>query len=72
LSEPFILPNAPDFQVLSDAQTCAITGLSADTLKRLDQLGQAPKRVQLSPRRHGRTVGAIRAWLAEREQKSFV
>ena len=56
----------PDWAVLSDTQTSQVLSLSHDTLRRLDEAGDAPGRVQLSPRRHGRTVGGIREWLAER------
>ena len=56
----------PDWAVLSDKQTSQVLSLSHDTLRRLDEVGEGPARVQLSPRRHGRTVGGIREWLAER------
>jgi predicted DNA-binding transcriptional regulator AlpA len=56
----------PDWAVLNDKQTTQLLNLSHDTLRRLDETGEGPRRVQLSPRRHGRTVAAIREWLAER------
>lgn len=56
----------PDWGVLSDEQTTQVLNLSHDTLRRLDEAGEGPARVQLSPRRRGRTVGGIREWLAER------
>jgi hypothetical protein len=56
----------PDWAVLSDKQASQVLNLSHDTLRRLDKSGEGPARVQLSPGRHGRTVGGIREWLAER------
>lgn len=63
----FTLPeNAPDLMVLSDAQICALANISSDTLRRLDQRGEGPEWVQLSPRRRGRTVDAYRRSLKQR------
>jgi predicted DNA-binding transcriptional regulator AlpA len=56
----------PDDAILTRAQTCALTNLSEDTLARLHQRGEGPPRVQLSPRRVGYAIGALRAWLQER------
>ena len=60
------LPQMPDLAVLTRAQTCALTGLSADTLDRLHKLNEGPPRVQLSPRRVGYPAGGLRKWLEER------
>jgi predicted DNA-binding transcriptional regulator AlpA len=60
-----LVGNLPDQAVLSKAQTCALTGLSEDTLNRLHHRGEGPVRVQLSPRRVGYTVGSLKAWLKE-------
>lgn len=62
-------PNMPDHAVLTQQQTGAITNLSDDTLRRLHQRGEGPKRVQLSPRRVGYTVGSIRSWLQKRSSE---
>ena len=61
-----VLPVLPDYAVLTKAQTCAITNLSADSLDRLHRSNEGPERVQLSTRRVGYTVGAIRSWLQKR------
>jgi predicted DNA-binding transcriptional regulator AlpA len=58
--------NLPDHAVLTKAQTCALTNLSEDTLARLHRNGDGPERVQLSPRRVGYTVAAVRGWLQKR------
>jgi predicted DNA-binding transcriptional regulator AlpA len=63
---PPVLPVLPDYAVLTKAQACAITNLSADSLDRLHRINGGPERVQLSPRRVGYTVGAIRKWLLKR------
>jgi predicted DNA-binding transcriptional regulator AlpA len=60
------LPQLPDYAVLTKAQTCAVTNLSADTLDRLHKLNEGPPRVQLSPRRVGYPAGGLRRWLEER------
>ena len=60
LAEP---AQMPDLAVLTRAQTCALTGLSADTLDRLHKLNEGPPRVQLSARRVGYPAGGLREWL---------
>jgi len=62
----FIPPNAPDFMVVPDPHVCVILDISHDTLRRLDQRGEGPAWVQLSTRRRGRTIGAIREFLQKR------
>lgn len=61
-----VLPNLPDYAVLSKLQACVVTNLSADTLERLHREGEGPPRIQLSPRRVGYRVGALRKWLKDR------
>ena len=61
-----IPPDLPDHAVLSKPQVCSIINLSEDTLARLHQKGEGPERLQLSPRRVGYTVGAVRNWLRSR------
>jgi hypothetical protein len=61
------LATLPDWAVISDQRTADILGFSLDTLWRLDRIGDGPPRVRLSPRRHGRPVGMLRAWLAQRQ-----
>jgi predicted DNA-binding transcriptional regulator AlpA len=61
-----LIGNLPDQAVLSKAQTCALTNLSEDTLLRLHRSGEGPRRVQLSTRRVGYTVGAVKDWLQKR------
>ena len=56
----------PDWAVISDRRAAEILDLSLDTLWRLDRAGDGPPRVRLSPRRHGRTIGTLRNWLAQR------
>lgn len=56
----------PDWAVLTDAETSAAVSLSEDTLLRLDATGDGIPRTELSERRHGRTVGNIKAWLERR------
>jgi predicted DNA-binding transcriptional regulator AlpA len=56
----------PDHAVLSKSQVCSITSLSEDTLARLHRRGEGPERLQLSPRRVGYTIGAVRRWLQKR------
>lgn len=63
------LPALPDYAVLSKAQTCAVTNLSADTLDRLHRLGEGPPRVRLSSRRIGYPAGALRTWLKQRQER---
>jgi predicted DNA-binding transcriptional regulator AlpA len=64
-----LIGNLPDQAVLSKTQTCALTNLSEDTLNRLHRRGEGPVRVQLSPRRVGYTVGAVRSWLEKRSSE---
>jgi hypothetical protein len=50
-----------DEVTVSRAQAAAILGVSTATLDRPHKCGGGPARMQISPRRHGYTVGAIRA-----------
>jgi predicted DNA-binding transcriptional regulator AlpA len=61
-----IRADLPDHAVLSKPQVCSIINLSEDTLARLHQKGEGPERLQLSPRRVGYTLGAVRTWLRKR------
>ncbi len=65
-TEIAILPGLPDHAVLSKQQACTIMCMSEDTLSRLHRRGEGPARIQLSPRRVGYSVSAIRNWLQER------
>ena len=56
----------PPEAVLTDKQVCELVGISVDTLWRLERKGDAPPRIQLSARRHGRRLADVRRWLAER------
>jgi predicted DNA-binding transcriptional regulator AlpA len=56
----------PPEAVLTDKQVCELVGISQDTLWRLERKGDAPPRIQLSARRHGRRLADVRRWLAER------
>ena len=58
--------STPDFVVLTKQELCAAANISEDTLNRLHSQGQGPVRVQLSSRRIGYTVGALRRWLESR------
>ena len=60
------LTTLPDWAVISDQRAAEILDLSLDTLWRLDRAGDGPPRVRLSPRRHGRPIGTLREWLAQR------
>jgi predicted DNA-binding transcriptional regulator AlpA len=60
----------PDHAVLNKPQVCSLINLSEDTLARLHQNGEGPARVQLSARRVGYTVGAVREWLQKRASAS--
>jgi hypothetical protein len=53
----------PDWAVISDQRAAEILDLSLDTLWRLDRAGDGLPRVNLSPRRHCRTVGGLRKWI---------
>ena len=61
-----LLDRLPPEAVLTDKQVCELIGISTDTLWRLERKGDAPPRIQLSPRRHGRRLADVRHWLAER------
>jgi predicted DNA-binding transcriptional regulator AlpA len=61
-----LLDRLPPEAVLTDKQVCELIGISTDTLWRLERKGDAPPRIQLSPRRHGRRLADVRRWLAER------
>jgi len=61
-----ILDRLPPEAILTDKQVCELVGISQDTLWRLERKGDAPPRVQLSTRRHGRRLADVRRWLAER------
>jgi hypothetical protein len=65
-NSPLNLAALPDWAVLTDRQTTQLVGFSLDTLGRLDRAGDGPPRVNLSPRRHGRSVGELRRWLERR------
>jgi predicted DNA-binding transcriptional regulator AlpA len=70
-AEVTLIPaDLPDHAVLNKPQVCAIINLSEDTLARLHRKGDGPERLQLSPRRVGYTVGAVRAWLQKRSDMS--
>jgi predicted DNA-binding transcriptional regulator AlpA len=70
-AEVALMPvDLPDHAVLSKPQVCSIINLSEDTLARLHQKGEGPERLQLSPRRVGYTVGAVRSWLQKRAKTS--
>ena len=60
------LDRLPPEAILTDKQVCELLQISPDTLWRLERKGDAPARVQLSPRRHGRRLADVRRWLAER------
>jgi predicted DNA-binding transcriptional regulator AlpA len=61
-----LLDGLPPEAILADKQVCELVGISQDTLWRLERKGDAPPRIQLSPRRHGRRLADVRAWIAER------
>jgi predicted DNA-binding transcriptional regulator AlpA len=64
-----LIGNLPDQAILSKAHASALMNLSGDTLDRLHRRGEGPERIQLSPRRVGYAVGALRAWMQERSSK---
>jgi hypothetical protein len=66
MTKLMLLDELPSWAVISDAQALKLLGLSKDTLARLDKSGDGPPKVLLSPRRHGRPIGGLRAWLAKR------
>jgi hypothetical protein len=51
------LDQLPPEAILTDREVCELVGISVDTLWRLERRGDAPPRVQLSARRHGRRLG---------------
>ena len=61
-----LLDRLPPEAVLTDKQVCELVGISRDTLWRLERKGDAPARIQLSARRHGRQLSDVRRWLAAR------
>jgi predicted DNA-binding transcriptional regulator AlpA len=67
--ELMLIGNLPDQAILSKAHASALMNLSGDTLDRLHRRGEGPERIQLSPRRVGYAVGALRAWMQERSSK---
>jgi predicted DNA-binding transcriptional regulator AlpA len=60
------LNRLPPEAILTDPEVCEIAGISPDTFSRLEKKGDVPPRIQLSPRRHGRQLAAVRRWLADR------
>ena len=58
-----------DLSILSTAQVADMLGVSRRTLDRLEERGELPGKVQLSPRRVGWRKTAIQAWLSSRETK---
>jgi predicted DNA-binding transcriptional regulator AlpA len=58
--------NLSDDAILAPNAVAQLTSLSLDTLRRLDERNELPKRIQLSPRRFGYRLGDIRAWLQSR------
>jgi len=58
--------NLPDWAILNDDEAARAIGVSKDTLQRLDRAGEGPAITRMSPRRRGRTVGAIKSWIGER------
>jgi len=57
-----VIDKLPDDFILSPAQVASICGISYQTLRRMWQRGEGPKKLQLSPRRQGSTVGSVRAY----------
>jgi predicted DNA-binding transcriptional regulator AlpA len=64
------LDQLPPEAILTDREVAELVGISVDTLCRLERKGDAPPRVQLSARRHGRRLADVRRWLAERTVSS--
>jgi predicted DNA-binding transcriptional regulator AlpA len=60
------LDQLPPDAILTDREVSELVGISVDTLWRLERKGDAPPRIQLSARRHGRRLADVRHWLAER------
>jgi predicted DNA-binding transcriptional regulator AlpA len=57
----------PD-EVLTRQEFCRVARISIDTLERMEAANKAPPRTQLSDRRFGFRVGAVRQWLAARTE----
>jgi len=55
-------------KVLTRPEVIALLGISKMTFDRIEAKGDGPPKVQLSPRRIGYRVSAVRAWLAGREK----
>ena len=55
-------------KVLSRPEVIALLGVSKMTVDRIEAKGDGPAKVQLSPRRIGYRVSAVRAWLTAREK----
>jgi predicted DNA-binding transcriptional regulator AlpA len=60
--------NRAELQVVREAEAAAVMGISEATLRRLRINDIGPRHVQLSTRRIGYRVPALRQWLAERER----
>jgi predicted DNA-binding transcriptional regulator AlpA len=57
-----------DDVVMTEAEFRRLAGnLSRRTVRRLDQRGEGPPKIQLSARRIGRRLGDVRAWLQSRQ-----
>jgi predicted DNA-binding transcriptional regulator AlpA len=55
-------------KVLSRPEVIALLGVSKVTFDRIEARGAGPAKIQLSPRRIGYRVSAVRAWLDSRER----
>lgn len=53
--------------IITRKQLIAKTGLSRDTIRRLENAGKFPRRIQLTERRVGWDDEAVDAWLTGRE-----
>jgi predicted DNA-binding transcriptional regulator AlpA len=60
--------NASD-RVLSELEAADLLGISHDTLRRMHQRGEGPRRLKISERRVGYRVSDIHRWLDQREMK---
>ena len=54
-------------RVVSEPTAAGILGISPDTLRRLSQRGQGPRRIKISERRIGYRLADVLAWLKQRE-----
>jgi predicted DNA-binding transcriptional regulator AlpA len=61
-----VLKDLPNDACVSKMQAATLINISADTLDRMHQRGEGPKRIKLSARRVGFRMRDIRAWLNER------